>query len=221
MQGRSQRRSLRLRLDRERPNAPSSAGRATPGRFRPPRTRLRTKARRVIAQTLQELDGVRGHLGLPGTTRTVSTEFAGTQLIQNRLGHDRARRVAGTQEQDVERAIGHVRALCRAASRRRLRHGLRSRLRLATYLLLSNTRLTLPGAVAVLRALARGEECFPCDARRIVGPGLFRLRITAGSLALFDDVAACAAQTRIDFLQFVLALNLDTEMIEARLLAAH
>src|SRR5262249_58022511 len=57
--------------------------------------RLRTKARRVIAETLQELDGVQVHLALRVTTRTVSTEFAGTQLIQNRLGHDRARRVAG------------------------------------------------------------------------------------------------------------------------------
>src|SRR5262249_50096232 len=89
-----------------------------------------------------------------------------------------------------------------------------------TYLLLSNTRLTLSAAVAVLRALARSEECFPCDARRIVGPGLFRLRIAAGSLSLFDDVAACAAHTRVDFLQFVLALDLDTEMIRPRPLAA-
>src|SRR5262249_5040664 len=45
--------------------------------------RLRTKARRVIAETLQELDGVRVHSALRVTTRTVSTEFTCTQLVQD------------------------------------------------------------------------------------------------------------------------------------------
>src|SRR5262245_31098167 len=90
----------------------------------------------------------------------------------------------------------------------------------AAYLFVSAARLALSAAIAVLGARSRSEECLPCDARRIVSPGLFRLRIAAGSLALFDDVAACAAQTRVDFLQFVAALDLDTEMIKPRLLAA-
>src|SRR5262252_8726499 len=111
-------------------------------------------------------------------------------------------------------------ALCLAASRTRLRHGLRGSLRLTAHLFVRDARATLSGAVAILRALARGEEGFPGDAGRIVDPRLFGLGIATGRLPLLDDRATGLAQARIDFLQFVPALNLNAEMIEARLLAA-
>jgi hypothetical protein len=79
---------------------------------------------------------------------------------------------------------------------------------------MSHASITLSGAVAVVRVLARGEEGFPRDTRRIVDPGLLRLRIATRGLSLLDDIAACFAQTRIDFLKFALALDLDAEMIE-------
>src|SRR5262245_47680607 len=68
--------------------------------------RLRTKARRVVAEALQELDRVRVHSALRLAARTVGTEFTGAELVHDGLGHDRARRVAGAQKQDVER-MGH------------------------------------------------------------------------------------------------------------------
>src|SRR5262249_6820958 len=72
--------------------------------------RLRTKARRVIGETLPELQRVRVYSALRLATRAVGTEFTGAELVQDGLGHDRARRVAGTQEKDVEETIRHVRA---------------------------------------------------------------------------------------------------------------
>jgi hypothetical protein len=64
------------------------------------------------------------------------------------------------------------------------------------------------------------KECFPRNACRIVDPRLFRFRIAAGGLSLVDYIAARFMQTRIDFLQFVLTLNLNAEMIQARVFAA-
>src|SRR5215468_2343565 len=110
--------------------------------------------------------------------------------------------------------------LGRAARRRRLRHGLRGGLRLAAHLCVSDACLTLSGAVAVMGALARRKKGFPRDARRIVDPRLFRLGIATGGLCLLDDRAAGFVQPCIDLLQLVLALNLNAEMIEPRLLAA-
>src|SRR5215472_15113526 len=81
---------------------------------------------------------------------------------------------------------------------------------------MDDARVTLSGAIAVLRALARREECFPRNARGIVDPRLFGLGIATGRLSLLDDRAASFVQTRIDFLQFILALNLNAEMIQAR-----
>src|SRR5262249_33285888 len=78
--------------------------RAGLGELIPP---LRTKARRVVPEALQEFDGARVHAALGLATSAVGTEFTCTELVQDRLGHDRARRVAGAQEQNVER-IGHV-----------------------------------------------------------------------------------------------------------------
>src|SRR5262249_36173730 len=68
--------------------------------------RLRTKARGVVAEALQELDCVRVDLALRLAARAVGTEFTGAELVQDGLGHDRARRVAGAEKQDVER-MGH------------------------------------------------------------------------------------------------------------------
>src|SRR5262249_26265775 len=70
---------------------------------------LRTKPRCVIAETLQQLDRVRVHSALRLTTGTVGTEFTCPDLVQDGLGHDRARRVARAQKQDVE-GIGHARS---------------------------------------------------------------------------------------------------------------
>src|SRR3954471_7833630 len=81
-------------------------------------------------------------------------------------------------------------------------------------------RTTLSASVAVVCVFPRGEKSFPRDARRIVDPRFFRLRIATGGLSLLDDVAARCTQARIDFLQFVLALDLDAEVVEARLPAA-
>src|SRR6516164_5712869 len=68
--------------------------------------RLRTKARRVVAEARQELHGVRVYSALRLAARTVGMELTGAELVQDGLGHDRARRVAGAQEQNVER-MGH------------------------------------------------------------------------------------------------------------------
>src|SRR5438045_2916831 len=78
--------------------------RAGLGELIPPR---RTKARRVVPEALQEFDRARVHAALWLATSAVSTEFTCAELVQDGLGHDRARRVAGAQEQNVER-IGHV-----------------------------------------------------------------------------------------------------------------
>src|SRR6516165_7596322 len=68
--------------------------------------RLRTKARRVIAEARQELSRVRVHSALRLAARAVGTELTGAELVQDGLGHDRARRVAGAAKQDVE-TMGH------------------------------------------------------------------------------------------------------------------
>src|SRR5260370_40425309 len=64
--------------------------------------RLRTKARCVIAETLQELDRVRVHFALRLAARTVGAEFAGAELVQDGLSHERARRASGAEKQNVE-----------------------------------------------------------------------------------------------------------------------
>src|SRR5215471_13131143 len=79
---------------------------------------------------------------------------------------------------------------------------------------------TLAAAIAVLRALPRGEERFPGNPRGIVDPRFFGLGIATGRLSLLDDRAAGLAQARIDVAQLVLASDLDAEMIEPRPFAA-
>src|SRR5437660_6855234 len=83
-----------------------------------------------------------------------------------------------------------------------------------------DARGVFAGAVAVDRALARGEEGLPRDAGGIVDPGLLAFRIAAGDFSLLDDGAAGLMQAVVHFVQFALALDLDPEMIEARLFAA-
>src|SRR5262249_18167081 len=75
--------------------------------------RLRAQARRVVAEARQELDCVRVYTALRLATRAVGTEFTGAELVQDGLGHDRARRVAGAEKQDVE-GMGHRYLLQRA-----------------------------------------------------------------------------------------------------------
>src|SRR5262245_33605730 len=85
---------------------------------------------------------------------------------------------------------------------------------------MSDARLTFPSAVAVLRALARGEEGLPGNSRGVVDPRFFGLGIATGRLSLLADGAASLVQTRIDLAQLVLALALDAQMVARRPCAA-
>ena len=51
---------------------------------------------------------------------------------------------------------------------------------------------------------------------RVVDPGLLRLGVAATRLALLDHAAARLVQASVDLVQFVLVLDLDAEVIEAR-----
>src|ERR1700716_668038 len=108
----------------------------------------------------------------------------------------------------------------RAAGRRRWRRLRWRRLGDATRLGVCHARIALAGAVAVIRALAGGEERFPGDAGGIIQPRLFGLRVTAAGLSLLDDGAAGLMQARVDFVQLGAVLHLDSEVIEAGLSAA-
>jgi hypothetical protein len=55
---------------------------------------------------------------------------------------------------------------------------------------------------------------------RIVDPGLLGFGVAAGRFALFDNFTTRLVQTRVDFVEFVLAFNLDAEVIEAGLPSA-
>ena len=72
-------------------------------------------------------------------------------------------------------------------------------------------------AVAIDRAFAGRVESLPGDAGGIVDPRLLRFGVATCGLALLDDVAAGLAQARIDLVQFVSVLDLDSEMVETRL----
>src|ERR1700739_841037 len=101
-----------------------------------------------------------------------------------------------------------------AAGGRRLGDPRRGR---ATRRLMGEARNALSRSVAVVGAFAGSVERFPCDAGGIVDPRLFRLGIAARGLTLFDDGAAGVVQPGVDLFEFVAALGLDTEMIEAGL----
>src|SRR5262245_30769350 len=80
--------------------------------------------------------------------------------------------------------------------------------------------VSFTGAVAIIGALAGREEGFPRHTRRVVDPGLFRLGIAADGCALLNDVTTGLMKARIDLLQFLRVLDLNSEMIETGLLAA-
>ena len=82
-----------------------------------------------------------------------------------------------------------------------------------------HARVAFAGAITIRGAFARGQKGFPRDARGIIDPGLLRFSVAAGGLTLFDDIAARLSEPRINFLQLIGVLNLNTEVIEARLSA--
>src|SRR5215470_11131880 len=102
------------------------------------------------------------------------------------------------------------------------RGGFGGRLRRAAgrLLLMCDARPVFASAIAIGRAFARRVEGFPCDPGGIVNPGFFGFGIAAGRLALLDDVAARLSQPRVHVVQFLGALDLDAEMVEAHLAAA-
>src|SRR5258708_29942441 len=120
-------------------------------------------------------------------------------------------RLPGSRDHDVAFA-----ALGVAAGRR----GSSGGLPLTAHLFVRDARATLSGAIAIMRALARGEERLPGNPRGVVDPRFFGLGVATGRLSLLDDRAAGSAQTRIDIAQLILAFDLDAEMIEPPLLSA-
>src|SRR6516225_1077878 len=104
--------------------------------------------------------------------------------------------------------------LCRAASYGFAVCSNRSRRRFAACFVPSNPRLTFAAAIAIVGALAGGEECLPGDAGRIVDPRFLGLGVAAIRLALFDHTAARPMEPSVNLLQFGLVLDLDAEMIE-------
>src|SRR5215469_6488376 len=78
-----------------------------------------------------------------------------------------------------------------------------------------DARLIFAGAVTVHNAFAYGVEGFPRDACGVVDTRLLGLGVAASRLALFDDVAARLAQAGVDLVKLLLALRLDTQMVEA------
>src|SRR5580704_15698676 len=162
---------------------------------------------------------MRVHLPLWLAACAIGVKSSLPELVEDRLGHDRARRVSRAQEQHVERTVRHGqpsrRATGGATGRRFLSRGLGNAARLRV----CDARV-LFDAYAVVGAFAGGEKRLPGNTGRIVDPRLFRLGVTAGRLSLFDDGPAGLAKTGIDIAQFALGFDLDTEMIEAGLLAA-
>src|SRR5262249_38771661 len=138
-------------------------------------------------ETLEEQDRMRVDAALGLAASTVGAERRAADLVEDRLSYDRARRIAGAQEEDVERLVRHACGLGRAAGGCRCRGGLWPA---ARRLLVRHAHDAFAAAVAVVRALAGGEERLPGDSRGIVDPRLFRLGVAAGRLPLFDDLAA-------------------------------
>jgi hypothetical protein len=75
-------------------------------------------------------------------------------------------------------------------------------------------------AVAVVRVFAGRVERFPGDASWVVDPRLLGLGVTAARLPRLGDLASCFAQARVHLVEFSLVLDLDAEMVKARLFAA-
>ena len=78
-----------------------------------------------------------------------------------------------------------------------------------------DTRFVFAGSVAVIGALPLGEESLPRDSGRISDPRLFRLCITAGGVALLDDLATGNAKPCVNLLQLLCVFHLNAEMVQA------
>ena len=72
-------------------------------------------------------------------------------------------------------------------------------------------------AVTVVRTLARREEGFPRESRRIVNPRFLGFGVAAGRLPLLKNIAASPMQTCVYVLQFFGAFDLNAQMVKARL----
>ena len=77
---------------------------AATGKFAP---RLGTKLRGVVAEPLQQANRVRIHLALWLRSGAIGSEFSGTDLVQDRFGDDRARRIARAEKQNVVGLVRH------------------------------------------------------------------------------------------------------------------
>src|SRR5258708_967020 len=93
-------------------------------------------------------------------------------------------------------------------------------LRYAVGLGMRHAGLALAGAIAIVGVFAGRVESLPRDPRWIIDPRFFRLGVTAGRFTLLDDRAASLAQSGVNFMQFRLVLDLNAEVIEARLATA-
>jgi hypothetical protein len=78
-------------------------------------------------------------------------------------------------------------------------------------------RRSLSGTVAVIGVFTGREEGFPRNPRGIVDPRLLGFGIAARGSALLDDVAAGLVKAGVDFPEFIGILDLNAEVIEARL----
>src|SRR5260370_33595687 len=172
-----------------------------------------------MAEALQQPKCMRVNLFLRLATRTIGVKSSLPELVEDRLGHDRARRVSRAKEQHVERTLRHVQSSHRASGgatgRRFLSYGLWNAARIRV-----RDARVLFDAHTVVSALAGGEKRLPRNSRSVVDPSFFGLGIAARRLSLLDHGTASLAKTRINVAQFALGFNLNAEMIEAGLLTA-
>ena len=85
---------------------------------------------------------------------------------------------------------------------------------------MSHAGLIFAGAITIFDVFPSRVESLPRDSRRIVDPRFLRFGVTARRFTLLDDPAASLTQTRVNFMQLRVVLDLNTEVIEARLATA-
>ena len=68
--------------------------------------RLGAKAARVKPEALQQLPCFGMHLAFRLAARAEGLEFSSAGLVEDRFGQDRACRISGAEEEDIERSIG-------------------------------------------------------------------------------------------------------------------
>src|SRR6185436_12422840 len=134
--------------------------------------------------------------------------FGGKPARQIEFGHQLAFRMPNIPPTTLRVAAG------RGGSSRDFGNATRTRLPMRY------AGISFTGAITVIGALTGREEGFPRHTRRVVDPGFFGLGIAADGCSLLDDVAAGLVKPRIDLLQFPGVLDLNSEMIEAGLLAS-